>query len=58
MPNHPRFKTCDYCGRNPHKVAVRLPSGKVAGYCPSCVRQTPNLIGEGKTIIYDRRKRK
>lgn len=66
-PNRPLYARCDYCGRNPHKVAVRFPRGTsrdihpTRGYCPSCYAENvarrdgwPQSVGG--VIIYDRRR--
>jgi hypothetical protein len=63
MSTHrPKFNRCDFCGRNPHKVAVRLAAGIVRGYCPSCwatvtggFGNVPPMDMTKVTVIYDNR---
>lgn len=59
--NSPRYKSCDICGRNEHKVAIRAShsggrsseGSKVTGICPSCIEGYE--LAEGTEVIYDRR---
>lgn len=69
--NRPTYNRCDYCGRNPHKVAVRIPRpanrpAVVHGVCPSCfdsiavverLGSAPGFI-DGTELLYDHRVRK
>jgi hypothetical protein len=58
----PRYATCDHCGRNQHKVALRLPRGRgthyhnwpVTGLCGPCFAGAGSSW-EGWSLVYDRR---
>lgn len=57
----PRYKLCDTCRRNDHKVAVRDTSGNVRGYCPGCFTGAFEHRIENGTeleVVYDHRARK
>lgn len=69
-PNRPRFTACDFCGRNAHKLAVRVDQpggslrGTVLGVCPQCWHGAP---GKGlgvaakftaAQVVFDNRTRK
>ena len=65
--NRPKYNRCDSCGRNAHKVAVRIvrafPNPTVVeGYCPSCwnadyrfsVRdRLESSVASGRTLRYE-----
>jgi hypothetical protein len=67
--SRPLYKCCDYCGRNDHKVAVRVErtrnrqgnlSHPVVGYCTSCYalnveRNTETAWPVPGTVVYDTR---
>lgn len=59
--NRPKYKLCDACRRNEHKVAVRYSSREVSGYCPSCFdgeRELRVARSATASVVYDLRGRK
>lgn len=51
-------KTCEFCGRREHKIALRL-DGEVRGYCPKCWDDpspfAPRQKYASAVVVYDRR---